>query len=109
MKKILKIYLILLVIMLNKNIYATDINQINTNEIIQEQQQELGISNFIDISKQYTQENLSGIDINQIFNSALTGNVDNTNFFNIIFNTFGKEIKYTISTIRNNYGNNYNS
>lgn len=53
------------------------------------------------------QDNLDGIDIKEIFNSAITGKVGNTNIFNNILNIFGKEFKSIISTIRNSINNNY--
>lgn len=66
-----------------------------------------GISEFIKESNKYTESNLDGINIQEIFNSAITGRVGNTNFFNSILNLFGREFKDTISTIRNSSNNNY--
>lgn len=66
-----------------------------------------GISEFIKESNKYTESNLDEINIQEIFNSAITGRVGNTNLFNSILNLFGREFKDTISTIRNSFNNNY--
>lgn len=41
------------------------------------------------------------MNIKEIFSSAITGKIGNTNLFNSILNIFGKEFKSTISTLRN--------
>ena len=101
MKKVLKICLIFIIIFTNKEIYAEENNNISNNEILEQQQEELGISDFLEISNEYTKDNLEGTDIKEIFNSAITGRVGNSNLFNNILNLFGREFKSTISTIRN--------
>ena len=101
MKKVLKICLIFIIMFVGKEIYAQENNTSSNDEILKQQQQELGISDFIEKSKEYTKDNLDGIDIGEIFNSAITGRVGNTNLFNNILNLFGREFKSTISTIRN--------
>lgn len=107
MKKILTIWLILILVLFSETIYAEETNQISNTEILEQQQQELGISDFIESSKKYTKGNLEEININEIFNSAITGKIGNTNLFNNILNLLGKEFKSTISTIRNYTNNNY--
>lgn len=66
-----------------------------------------GISQFIDESTKYTKESLDGINIKEIFSSAITGKIGNTNLFNSILNVFGKELKSTISTLRNYINHHY--
>lgn len=106
MKKILTIGLMLILMVFSKNVYAEEANNISNDEIINQQQQELGISEFINKANEYTKDNLEGINIKEIFDSAITGKIGNTNLFNNILNLFGKEFKSTISSMRN-YINHY--
>lgn len=108
-KKVLTICLLLVVTIFTKITYAEETNNISNDDIIKQQQQELGISDFINKANEYTKNTLKGIDIKEIFNSAITGRIGNTNIFNNILNIFGKEFKSTISTIRNSTYNNYNT
>ena len=108
-KKVLTICLLLVVTISTKNIYAEETNNISNDEIINQQQQELGISDFINKANEYTKNTLEEIDIKEIFNSAITGRIGNTNIFNNILNIFGKEFKSIISTIRYSTYNNYNT
>lgn len=66
-----------------------------------------GISQFIEESSKYTKENFDEMNIKEIFSSAITGRVGNTNLFNSILNVFGKELKSTISTLRNYINHHY--
>ena len=91
MKKILILFL--LIFLLNNNlIYATE-------EILNSQQEALGISDFISTSKKYTEDSLSNLDIQDIFKSAITGRIGNTNLFNNILNILGRETKTAVSNI----------
>ena len=60
-------------------------------------------------AKKYTEDNLDGIDIKDLFNSAITGRVGNINLFNNVLNLLGREFKGTISSLRNNIYNNSNT
>ena len=79
MKKILVIFFTL--ISINVSIFATDMN------VLESQQQSLGISDFISTSEKYTNGTLDGIDLNDVFQDAITGRIGNTNFFNFIYFT----------------------
>lgn len=91
MKKILIIFFVL--ISVNVSILATDVN------VLESQQQSLGISDFIITSKKYTKGALDGIDLNNVFEDAITGKIGNTNFFNKLLNILGKETKTAVSNI----------
>lgn len=60
-----------------------------------------GITEFIETSTKYAGDSLDGINIKELFNSAITGRIGNTHLFNNILNIFGREFKSIISTIRN--------
>lgn len=91
MKKVLIIFFVL--ISVNVSILATDVN------VLESQQQSLGISDFIITSKKYTKGALDGIDLNNVFEDAITGKIGNTNFFNKLLNILGKETKTAVSNI----------
>ncbi len=109
MKKIFIILILFITIFLNANFVQAVSNETSNDEILSSQQKELGISDFINISKKYTEDNLDGIDIKDLFNSAITGRVGNINLFNNVLNLLGREFKGTISSLRNNIYNNSNT
>lgn len=100
MKKNKKLYLII-IILLMLNIFSL----INTayatyeNETIEEQQEEFKIQEFIKNSKEYTGEFFEDIDINNIFEGAINGEVDNKTLLNKILNLFGAEVINNIKPI----------
>lgn len=91
MKKVIVIFCTL--ISLCNLVHATD------TEILESQQKSLGISDFIDTSKKYTEESLGEIDIQNIFQNAITGRIGNTNLFNNLLNLLGRETKTAVSNI----------
>lgn len=91
MRKIIIIFCIL--ISLCNVIYATDLS------ILESQQKSLGISDFIDASKKYTEETFEDIDLQDIFKDAITGRIGNTNLFNGFLNIIGRETKTAVSNI----------
>lgn len=91
MKKILTIFLIC--ISLCSFAYGVDV------DILDSQQESLGISDFIKTSKQYAQTTLGDIDLQNIFEDAITGRIGNTNLFNSFLNILGRETKTAVSNI----------
>lgn len=91
MKKVIVIFCT--IISLCNLVYATD------TEILESQQESLGISDFISTSKKYTQESLGEVDIQDIFQNAITGRIGNTNLFNNLLNLLGRETKTAVSNI----------
>src|SRR5574344_2135564 len=90
MKKVFMIMIIIAVYLMPSNIYASNYNStINDNliddqvesNIVESQENQYGVLDFLNQSKQYTND----IDIKDIFKSALSGNLKNE-----------KIIKYTI-------------
>lgn len=91
MKKIIIIFSIL--ISLCSLVYSTE------EDILNSQKEVLGISDFINSSKKYTEDSFGGIDIKNIFEDAITGRIGNTNLFNNFLNILGREAKTAISNI----------
>ena len=109
MKKVIQIVIILIILFLNISVAQAESNETSNDEILNSQSKELGISDFIKTSKEYTKDNLDGIDIKDVFNSAITGRVGNLNLYNNILNLFGREFKSEISSLRSNIYNNSNT
>lgn len=97
------LFFIIIFFIYTSTIFATDkLESVETEEILNEQEEQLKISDFIDLSEKYTKESLEGINIKELFDSALTGRIGNTNILNNILNIFGQEFKTTIKNIRHN-------
>ncbi len=64
---------------------------------MKEQEDALGITDFIQESNKYTNNSFSDIDINDFFKDAITGTMDNKQIFSSILKLFGKELQNTIS------------
>lgn len=91
MKKMLIIFIIL--IFIYTPIFATDI------EILESQKDSLGISEFIEMSKKYIQNDFEVLEINNIFEEAITGRIGNKNIVNSILNILGRETKTALCNI----------
>ena len=97
---ILKVFLLglLCVIIPNTLIFASD--DITTQDTIQEQKEEFGIQDFINNSKQYTiGEFFENIDIGEVLNEAIEGDIDNNNILKAVLNMFGIEVVSSIKAI----------
>jgi len=106
-KKILTILLILLILMLIPNI-SNSVNEkegLNENEsidktaVIESQKDTLNISSFIKEANKYSSEVLEDIDVSDLFNSAIKGEINNSTIFKKILNIVGKEILQAITTL----------
>ena len=92
MKKILLICMIL-IMSLNIKVYAEN------EETIEEQQETFGINTFLEKSEEYTGEFFENIDIKDILNEAIKGNVNNNTIYKRILSLLGKEVKTTILSL----------
>lgn len=97
MKKTIFVFILVLFISTFSNkAFATGTN---TNEILEEQQENFGISDFIKETQKYSGEFLKDIDISEILSDALVGKVDNNKIYKKVLNIFGEEIKESIVTL----------
>ena len=85
--------IILLIILIPKSVYAED-----TNQIIEEQKNTFGISEFLKEAKNYTSD---FIDLNEYFENAITGKIDNAGFFKKILKMLGSEVISTLKILVN--------
>ena len=95
-KAILSLILILYIITFGSEVFATETNR---NDILEEQKESFGISDFIKETEKYEGEFLEDIDISEILTEALNGNVDNNKIYKKVLNIFGTEVKESIVTL----------
>ena len=88
-------------------ISITNINYGSNEDIIESQEKQLNISNFIQEADKYTNEQFENIDIKNLLNSAIKGEIDNSVFYKNILNIFGLELTDTLKTLRYNCHNCY--
>lgn len=94
MKKIIICFILFLFIYSLKPIYAS-----NATEIINSQKNSLNISNFISESENYTTDFLKEVDLNNLLNSAITGNIDNNQLIKNAWTILGKEVANAVTTL----------
>ncbi len=98
MRRVIKtviIFFILLLAMINNISYAEASNE----QTIEEQQEEFKIEDFIDESKEYSGKFFEGIDIGELLDGAIKGEVDNYTILNRIWNLLGSEVGNTIKSL----------
>ena len=89
------IIIIILIISKATISYCSDIDE-NT---IESQQESFGISSFIENSKEYTGEFFEDIDISNILNSAIKGEIDNSTIYKKILSLLGTEVQTGIKSL----------
>lgn len=88
------LFILLCVIMLFiPRVYASN------EETIQSQQEEFGIQNFLENSKQYTGEFFEDIDMGKVMNDAIKGEIDNSTIGKRVLNLLGSEVITSIKAI----------
>lgn len=94
-KKLIILFLmILFTIVPVSNTYAID-----NDNTIKQQQEEFGIQDFIKNAKQYTGEFFDEIDIGEVLNDAIEGQVDNSTLLKRIINLLGSEVITSLKAI----------
>ena len=102
MKKAIIVFisaLIILYIVPLKSYAKDEEGSIDTESILQSQQESLDISSFLEEADKYTSSVYEEIDINKLFTSALTGKIDNKQLFKSILGKFGKEVVTSIQVL----------
>ena len=92
MKKI--IYLLLLIIIIPNTVYAE-----SEEEMLQSVQEQFNISGFIKDTEQYTGVFFEEMNISEIFNQALQGNINNQTLLQKILKIFGQEITSSLKIL----------
>ena len=91
--------LLLLIIICIPTISLAQTETIEQSEILESQQKTLNISSFIEEAKKYSSNVYKDIDFNELFNSAITGNINNKTIINDILKILGKEIVGSVAVI----------
>ena len=85
----------------NENNQTSEKNEINTDIILEEQQSNFGIRDFLKEAENYSPDFVKDLDISNIFNSALTGKIDNSNILKKILNLAGVQVLDTLKILIN--------
>lgn len=94
MKRLVGMLLIALLIFLPvSNVYGSN------EETIEEQQEEFGIQDFLKNSKQYMGEFFEDMDMGEVLQDAIKGEVDNSTFAKRVLNLLGSEVISSIKAI----------
>ena len=94
MKKLVIIYIFILLILYSSAIYAA----VDT-EVIEEQEKNLEISDFINEASIYTKDTFQNIELDKVYKDALSGNIDNKEILKNILSLTGKEVKKTLEIL----------
>ena len=94
MKKLITIFAILICI------FSTSISIADTeDEVINSQMDSFNISNFIDEANKYSNDVLKDIDIQELLNNAIKGELDTNQLLKNIFPLLGTEIKEALKVM----------
>lgn len=91
--------LLLLIIICIPTISLAQTETIEQSEILESQQETLNISSFIEEAKKYSANVYKDIDFNELFNLAITGNINNKTIINNILKILDKEIVGSVAVI----------
>ena len=104
MKK-MYLYIAVIIILIPTNIYASNNNEtsnnIDTETILDEQQSTFGIKDFLKEAENYAPDFIKELDISNIFNMALKGNIDNSKILNKILKILGSQLTDTLKILIN--------
>ena len=104
MKK-MYLYIAIIIILIPTNIYASNNNEtsnnIDTETILDEQQSTFGIKDFLKEAENYAPDFIKELDISNIFNMALKGNIDNSKILNKILKILGSQLTDTLKILIN--------
>ena len=80
-------------------LFTTNVVYAETSEILKSQEESFGISDFVKETEKYTGDFFENTDISEIFNNAVTGNIDNSSIWKKVVNLLGKEVKSSIQIL----------
>lgn len=94
-KKRILLLIILIMILKCSICYSANLDE----QTIEEQQQTFGIQSFIENSKEYTGQFFQDIDIGNILNSAVRGEIDNSSIYKRILHLLGTELQVGLKSL----------
>lgn len=93
--KVLIYFALIFLVITTSSVFA----EANTDQILEEQKETFGISDFLKETKKYGGEFFENTDISEILNSAISGKIDNNQIYKKILKIFRTEIKGSITTL----------
>ncbi len=99
MKILINIITILILFITMPVSNASNTNDNSTEETMIEQQEEFGVGEFIDSAKEYTNDFFNEDELNNFFNSAIKGEVDNSSILKKILSLLGQEFVDSIKAV----------
>lgn len=99
MKKFISVFVVVIFCLVPTSIDASNTSSVNSENVIQEQQKEFGISNFLESSKKYMGEFFDDININDVLNDAIKGEIDNSSLLKRFVNILGTEVVTSMKVI----------
>lgn len=99
MKILINIITILILFITMPISNASDTKDESNKETMLEQQAEFGVGEFIDSAKEYTNDFFDENELNDFFNSAIKGEVDNSSIFKKILSLLGQEFVDSIKAV----------
>lgn len=99
MKILINIITILILFITMPISNASDTKDESNKETMLEQQEEFGVGEFIDSAKEYTNDFFYENELNDFFNSAIKGEVDNSSIFKKILSLLGQEFVDSIKAV----------
>lgn len=99
MKILINIITILILFITMPISNASDTKDESNKETMLEQQEEFGVGEFIDSAKEYTNDFFDENELNDFFNSAIKGEVDNSSILKKILSLFGQEFVDSIKAV----------
>lgn len=80
-------------------ISISNISIATQEEILQSQSEALKIKDFVEEANKYTKDTFTGVDVNNLMNDAIKGNINNKTLIGKVINLFGKEIGETLKIV----------
>ena len=99
MKILINIITILILFITMPISNASDTKDESNKETMLEQQEEFGVGEFIDSAKEYTNDFFDENELNDFFNSAIKGEVDNSSILKKILSLLGQEFVDSIKAV----------
>ncbi len=95
-----KIFIVVIVfILIPKFVYAE--NAIDLGTIIEQQESTFGINDFLKQCEKYAPDFINDLNVSNIFQDAVTGNIDNKRIFKSVFNKLGINLSEIVKVFIN--------
>ena len=94
-----KIMILIILIILIPNVVFAETEEETEEEIMETTQDKFNISEFINEAEKYTGDVLGDIDLNDMLNNAIKGNIDNKTIYQKILQLLGSEVNSSLKIL----------